>query len=114
MYSQRRHCRHAPSSYRLLDRYVGNRRAGATQEIDQLGARDCMYPRRQGLDGIIGMSLEVNRQYRLLNQILRLCRASSNSRELALVIGTQTAAQSVEQRAVRSRISMLAGKHQYL
>jgi len=73
-----------------------------------------MYPRRQGFDGIISMSLEVNRQYRLLNQILRLCCAPPNSREFALVIGTQTAAQSVEQRAVRSRVAVLAGKHQCL
>src|SRR5258705_7827913 len=98
----------------LFDRHVSERGAVATQEIDQFITRDRMYPRRQGLDGIIGMSLEGNRQYRLLTQILRLCYATPNSREFALVIGTQTAAQSVEQRAVRSRVAVLAGKHQCL
>ena len=56
----------------LLDRHIGNRRAAPAQEIDQLVASDGVYPRRQGLDGIIGMSLEVDREYRLLNQIFRL------------------------------------------
>src|SRR5258708_2837046 len=60
------------------------------------------------------MSLEVDRQYRLLNQILRLRCAPPNSREFALVIGTEMTAQSVEQRAVRSRVAIQAGKHQCL
>src|SRR5437879_11684721 len=60
------------------------------------------------------MSLQVDRQYRLLNQIFRLCRAPPDSRELALVIGAQSAAQLIEQRAVRSCIAIQAGKHQRL
>src|SRR5258706_16444878 len=98
----------------LVDRYIGNRRAGPTQEIDQLVARDRVHPWRQRLRWIVGMSLEVDRQYRLLNQILRLCCASPSSREFALEIGTQMAAQSVEQRAMRSRVAIQAGKHQCL
>src|SRR5712692_3503536 len=38
----------------LVDRYVVKRGAGPTQEVDQLVASDCMYPRRQRLGGIIG------------------------------------------------------------
>src|SRR5436305_10355596 len=60
------------------------------------------------------MSLQVDRQYRLLNQIFRLCCASPKSGELALVIGAQSAAQLIEQRAVRSCIAIQAGKHQGL
>src|SRR3979411_3043720 len=73
-----------------------------------------IHPGRQRLDGIIGMSLEVDRQYRLLNQIFRLCCAPLNSREFALVIGTQATAQPVEQRAMRGRVAVQAGKHQGL
>jgi len=54
----------------------------------------------------------MDRQYRLLNQIFRFCCALSKSDELALVIGTQNDGSSVEQRTVRSRVAVQAGKHQ--
>src|SRR5260370_29098149 len=60
------------------------------------------------------MSLDVDGQHRILNQILGLRCTSANGRELAFVIGTQAAAQLVEQRAVRSRVAIQAGKHQCL
>ena len=98
----------------LLDRYIGNRRAAPAQEIDQLVARDRVHPRRQRFRRIVGMSLDVDGQHRFLHQIFRLFCAPPNSRELALVIGTQTTAQSFEQRAVRGRVAVQAGKHQCL
>src|SRR5260221_11581 len=60
------------------------------------------------------MSLDVDGQYRILNQILSLCCISANPPKLALVIGTQATAQPIEQRAVRSRVAVQTGKHQGL
>jgi hypothetical protein len=58
------------------------------------------------------VSLDMNRQHRFLNQIFGLCCISANPRKLAFVVGTQAAAQSVEQSAVRGRVALQAGKHQ--
>ncbi len=53
-------------------------------------------------------------QYSLLNQIFGLGRTSAKAHELALLIGTQTAAQPIEQGAVRRRIAVQSRKHQSL
>src|SRR5258707_13742921 len=53
-------------------------------------------------------------QHGLLDQIFGLRCASANAGEFALVIGTQTTAQPIEQRAMRCRIAVQRSKHQGL
>src|SRR5690348_9200166 len=99
---------------RLLDRYIRVRRTASTQKIDQLVAGDGVDPWHQRLARIICAPLEVDSQHRFLNQIFRLRRSLANSRQLALVVGTQSATQSTEEHPVSSRIALLACKHQGL
>src|SRR5260370_30701268 len=70
-----------------------------------------MHPGRQRLARVVSVALDMDGQHSLLNQIFRLRRTSADARELALVIGTQTAAQLIEQRAVRRRIAVQSRKH---
>jgi hypothetical protein len=105
----------------FLDRHISPRRAGIsprragpTQEIDQLLARDGIDPRRQQLRWVVVMSLDMDGQQRILNQIFGVRYASPDARQLAFVISAQMATQPFEQRAVRRRIAIEARKHQRL
>jgi hypothetical protein len=89
----------------LLDRHLRARRTASTQKIDQFVAGNGVDPWRQRLARIISASLEVDGQHRLLNQIFRIRRTLAHTRELALVVGAQSAAQPIKKRSVRSRIA---------
>lgn len=87
----------------LVDRHLGERRTIPTQKIDQLVERNGVDPRRKRLPRIIGMPLEVDRQYGFLDQIFGLRSHPADRRQPGLVIGTQLAAQPIEQRGVMPR-----------
>jgi Alcohol dehydrogenase GroES-like domain len=80
--------------------------------VDQLVPRYGIHPGRQQFSGVIGVALDVDRNQRLLHEILRLRCASPDAREPAFVIGPQVPAQPVEQCPMRRRVAVKAGYHQ--
>jgi hypothetical protein len=73
--------------------------------IDELIPRNRMHPGCQRFARVVGMTLNMDRQQRLLHKVLRFGSAPSDAREPALVIGSQSAAQSVEQGPMGSGIA---------
>src|SRR5438046_2165554 len=80
----------------LVERHVC-RHSGPAQIVDELVSGDGVHPGRQRLPGVVGVALEMNGQQHFLHQILGLRRAASEAGELALEIGSQPAAQPIEQ-----------------
>src|SRR2546430_2537461 len=97
---------------RRLDRQFRKRGLGRTQMIDELISRNRMHPGGQRFVWVVGMTLDMDRQQCLLHKVLRFGSASSDARKPALVIGSQSAAQSVEQGPMGSGIARQAANHQ--
>lgn len=70
----------------LVQRYLGEWRAGPTEKVDQFVARDRVNPGCERVGRIVGMSLDINGQHRFLNQIFGLRGAPPNACELAFVV----------------------------
>src|SRR5882757_10725961 len=80
----------------LIERHAC-RRSGPAQIVDELVSSDGVHPGRKELPGVVGVTFEMDCQQHFLHQIFSLSRAATDAGEFTLVIGSQPAAQPVEQ-----------------
>jgi hypothetical protein len=77
--------------------------------VNPFVARDRVYPRRQGLVGLVGVALLMNRQQGFLHEVLHIAAVVVHA---PLQEAAQMGAQALEQLGISGRISTIRSQPQ--